>query len=38
MIFSNVVCVKTRNKMEHLMVRVGNARGNMLYSPDIRLA
>lgn len=75
MVFSDVVCVKTRNGIQHLMVsskfaapsalhaigqyrvklhasgkgvslkgilamqvRVGNARGNILFSPDIRLA
>lgn len=38
MIFSDVVCVRTRNGIQQLMVRVGNARGNILFSPDIRFA
>lgn len=38
MVFSNAICVRTRNSVQHLMIRVGNARGNILYSPDIRLA
>ena len=38
MVFSNVIVVRTRNHVQQLMVRVGNARGNILYSPDIRFA
>lgn len=38
MVFSNVICVRMRNGIQQLMVRVGNARGNILYSPDIRFA
>lgn len=36
-VFSNVCLITQRNGIPHLIIRVGNTRGNYLLHPDIRV-